>query len=329
MFGRKTLDRLDRMLDEAIAGTFEEENYDESKLSKVESKWKHFLRTSALSRENVEKEKDRVKELVSDISHQTKTPMANIRLYTELLKERLEAEDAGRTESAASAGDAAGQTESTASAGDAAGRTESAILAGDSDVRQAEVRQENLRLLGEIDRQVEKLGFLIQSLTKMSRLESNIVEVKPKQLPLFQLLDAVIQDIIPRAEKKGLEVVNIYSGSGTAYYDMKWTKEALGNIVDNAVKYSPPGGSIIISVSEYELYAAVSVKDFGAGIREEDTAKIFGRFYRAEDVHDEDGVGIGLYLAREIVRRENGYIKVKSKPGQGAEFMLYLQRRGI
>lgn len=80
---------------------------------------------------------------------------------------------------------------------------------------------------------------------------------------------------------------------------------------------------------EYELYAAVSVKDFGAGIREEDTAKIFRRFYRAEDVHEEDGVGIGLYLAREIVRRENGYIKVKSKVGKGAEFMLYLQRSGI
>ena len=84
MFGQRTLDRLDRMLDEAIAGTFKESDYDESKLSKVESKWKHFLSASALSRENVEKEKDRVKELVSDISHQTKTPMANIRLYTEL-----------------------------------------------------------------------------------------------------------------------------------------------------------------------------------------------------------------------------------------------------
>lgn len=280
MFGRKTLDRLDKMLDEAIAGTFEESDYDESKLSKVESKWKHFLAASVLSRANVEKEKDRVKELVSDISHQTKTPMANIRLYTELLKERMEG-------------------------------------------------SEDLRLLAEIDRQAEKLGFLIQSLTKMSRLESNIVEVKPRQQHISGLLDAVVQDVLPKAEKKNLEVVNTYTGSGTAYYDLKWTKEALGNIVDNAVKYSPAGSRIIISVKEYEFYTAVSVKDHGAGIREEDTAKIFRRFYRAKDVHDEDGVGIGLYLAREIVRRENGYIKVKSRPGHGAEFMLYLQRREI
>lgn len=285
MFGKRTLDRLDQMLDAAIAGTFEESDYDESRLSKVESKWKQFLGASALSRANVEKEKDRVKELVSDISHQTKTPMANIRLYTELLKERLETggeEDAGN--------------------------------------------RENLKMLAEIDRQAEKLDFLIQSLTKLSRLESNIVEVKPERRSIFELLDTVRGDILPKAEKKGVEIINTYTGPGTAYYDMKWTKEALGNVVDNAVKYSPSGSRVILSVTEYELYAAISVKDFGLGIREEDTARIFQRFYRAEDVHGEDGVGIGLYLAREIVRRENGFIKVKSKVGKGSEFLLHLQR---
>ena len=279
MFGQRTLDRLDRMLDEAIAGTFKESDYDESKLSKVESKWKQFLGASVLSRENVEKEKNRVKELVSDISHQTKTPMANIRLYTELLKETD--------------------------------------------------RQDSLKLLEEIDRQVEKLGFLIQSLTKISRLESNIVEVKPKQQRISELLDTVIGDILPKAGKKDVEIVNTYTGSGTAYYDMKWTKEALGNIVDNAVKYSLSGSRVILSVTESDMYAAVSVRDFGMGIRETDTARIFQRFYRAENVHEKDGVGIGLYLAREIIRRENGYIKVRSKVGKGSEFILYLQRRQL
>ena len=283
MFGGKTLDRLDKMLDEAIAGTFEESDYDETKLSKVESKWKHFLSASVLSKKNLEKEKNRIKELVSDISHQTKTPMANIHLYTELLRESLE-------------------------------------------VSKDEGRADHLRMLQEIDRQAEKLGFLIQSIKKIYRLESKIVEVRPELLYITELLDVVIRDILPKAEKKGLEVVNTYTGSGKAYYDRKWTKEALGNLVDNAVKYSPSGSRVILSVTEYELYTAVSVKDFGPGLRESDTAKVFRRFYRAEDVHSEDGVGIGLYLAREIVKRENGYIKVKSKPGQGAEFVLYLQR---
>ena len=248
-----------------------------------------ILGASVLSRENVEKEKNRVKELVSDISHQTKTPMANIRLYTELLKEKLKADELGLEED--------------------------------------ELRQESLKMLAEIDRQVEKLGFLIQSLTKMSRLESNIVEVKPKRQSISELLDAVIGDVLPKAGQKNVEIVNTYTGSGTAYYDRKWTKEALGNIVDNAVKYSPSGSRVVLTVTEYELYAAVSVKDFGQGIRETDTARIFQRFYRAKEVHEEDGVGIGLYLAREIIRRENGYIKVKPGAGKGAEFILYLQRR--
>ncbi len=179
MFGRRTLDRLDQMLDEAIAGTFCESDYDETRLSRVEAKWKHFLAASVLSRENLEKEKNCLKELVSDISHQTKIPMANIRLYTELLKENLEAEEE------------TGQKEN------------------------------NLYMLSELVRQVEKLDFLIQSLTKMSRLESNIVEVKPKRQEIATLLVAAIEDILPKAEQKQVEIVNTYTGTGIACYDMK------------------------------------------------------------------------------------------------------------
>ena len=90
MFGRKTLDRLDKMLDEAVAGSFRESDYDETQLSRIETKWKRYLGLSVLTRENMEKEKESVKSLVSDISHQTKTPMANIQLYGELLRENLE-----------------------------------------------------------------------------------------------------------------------------------------------------------------------------------------------------------------------------------------------
>ncbi len=284
MFGRKTLDRIEQMVDDAIAGDFRESDYDETQLSRVESKWKHYLGLSALTRENMEREKENVKGLVSDISHQTKTPMANIRLYAELLRENLESEE------------------------DSAGK------------------QQNLRLLDEISRQSEKLEFLIQSLTKMSRLESNIVEVKPRRQKLSELISAVVRDAVPKAVQKGVEIVNIYDGDGCADYDMKWTKEALGNVVDNAVKYSRPGGRVQISAKEYGWYTAISVKDQGIGVREEDTAKIFGRFYRAGEVQQEEGVGIGLYLTREILRKENGYIKVKSKPGEGAEFVLFLRK---
>ena len=178
----------------------------------------------------------------------------------------------------------------------------------------------------EISRQADKLEFLIQSLTKMSRLESNILAVQPEEQGLQKLLEESIGDVTPKAEKKQIQIINNCVDNITAFYDFKWTKEAVCNVLDNAVKYSPRGGKVILSVTEYELYAAVSVRDEGIGIPEEDTARIFGRFYRAESVQQEDGVGIGLYLTREILRKQNGYIKVKSAPGKGSEFFLYLQR---
>ncbi len=284
MFGNKTLERLGRMLDDAIAGTFQEGDYDETKLSRLESRWKQYLAASALSGENLRREKENVKSLVSDISHQTKTPMTNLKMYTALLEENLRAET------------------------------------------HMESREESMEMLREILRQTEKMEFLIQSLTKISRLETNIVEVRPAFQEISALLAEAEAGIRQRAANKEIRIRNIYTGNGSACYDLKWTKEALENILDNAIKYSPCGSEILMSVTEYEMYAAVSVKDRGRGIREEDVPKIFGRFYRAEDVQQEEGVGIGLYLAREILKKENGYIKVKSVEGEGAEFILYLPR---
>ena len=283
---RKTR-KVEEMLDAALSGSFRESDYDESELSRVETKWKRFLSTSALSREHLEREKENVKSLVSDISHQTKTPVANIRLYTELLRERLCREE------------------------------------------DTPERQQEIRMAEEIARQAEKLDFLIQSLTKMSRLESNILEVRPKEQNLGKLLEECIADVAPKAEKKQIQVINNCVDNITAFYDFKWTKEALYNVLDNAVKYSRPGGKITLSVTEYELYTAVSVRDEGIGIAEEDTAGIFRRFYRAESVQQEDGVGIGLYLTREILRKQNVYIKVKSTQVKGSEFFLYLKRGRI
>lgn len=178
-------------------------------------------------------------------------------------------------------------------------------------------------------RQTDKLEFLIEALTKLSRLESNTMKVKPETQEIKSLLEDAARDAFIKAEKKNIRIQNIYTGEGIAYFDHKWTKEAVGNVLDNAVKYSPAGGRVVLSAVDYEMYAAVSVKDFGIGIREEESAKIFGRFYRSGDVQQEEGVGLGLYLAREILKKENGYMKVKSRYGEGAEFILYLPKNGL
>lgn len=280
MFGNKIVDRLDKMLDEAMNGEFKESSYDETKLSRLESKWKQFLGNSFVLKENLERERDSVKSLVSDISHQTKTPMTNIKMYSQLLEENLES--------------------------------------GNS--------EQNKQLIQEILRQTDRLEFLIQALTKLSRLESNVVEVKPVKQSIRVLVEAVVNSMTEKAKRKQIEIQVLSELSGEACYDLKWTKEALENLLDNAVKYSPVGSVVTISVTAYELYVAICVKDQGIGISEEDIPKIFGRFYRSEQVQQEEGVGIGLYLAREIVSKQEGYLKVKSKPGEGSEFQMFLRK---
>ena len=105
--------------------------------------------------------------------------------------------------------------------------------------------------------------------------------------------------------------------SATATIDSKWTQEAIFNIADNAVKYTGQG-NITISVTDFDMFVRVDISDTGKGIPEEDQPKIFGRFYRGTSTKSEEGVGIGLHLAREIISGQGWYIKVKSNPVQNA-----------
>ena len=111
-----------------------------------------------------------------------------------------------------------------------------------------------------------------------------------------------------------------------ACFDLKWTLEALSNILDNAVKYTPAGGTVSVNAQEYEMFVRIDVADSGIGMSEEETAKVFARFYRSPRVSQEKGVGIGLYLVREILSREGGYIKVTSKIDQGSTFSVFLPK---
>ena len=293
MFTNKVIERLDRMIDDALNGTFSESSYDETKLSRLESKWKEFLGTSALSNQNLEAERHRLEQFISDISHQTKTPMTNIKMYTELLCEEVN------------------------------------TLQGKEAGNEASINRIR-KYTEEIGRQNERLEFLIDSLTKLSRLESGTLEVVAKPSSVYELVKAGVAAVKPKADKKKISFITTDAEgdtSVTAGFDMKWTLEALINVLDNAVKYSPEGGKVTVELSETELYAAVHVIDEGQGISEEDATRIFGRFFRGSEVQQDEGVGIGLYLAREILSKEDGYIKVISNENRkGGEFILYLRK---
>ncbi len=273
---RKILERLDRMLEDGINGTFEESDYDESQLSKLESRWLRYLTSSKLSARRTEEEREKLKELVSDISHQTKTPLANILLYSQLLEER-------------------------------------------------DLDDETRRLVTEIQVQTEKLEFLIKSLVKVSRLETGIIGLSPARGDLGSVITAAAEQALPMAEDKQI-TIQYSTDRATAVFDSKWTQEALFNIVDNAVKYSPERSVINLSVNEFELFTCVSVADQGKGISEEDLPRISGRFYRGENAGDQNGVGLGLYLARQIIEGQGGYITVESEPETGTVFHIYLPK---
>ena len=297
----KVIERLDQMLDDALNGTFSESSYDETKLSRLESKWKEFLGTSVLSNQNLEAERHRLEQFISDISHQTKTPMTNIKMYTELLNEEVNA-----LQKKQAGGQGIDDTEINAS------------------VNRIKKYAEEIR------RQNERLEFLIDSLTKLSRLESGTLEVVANPSAVNELVKAGISAVKPKADTKNISFVTDDAegdASITASFDMKWTMEALINVLDNAVKYSPEGGKIEVKLSETEMYVAIHVIDEGQGISEEDATRIFGRFFRGSEVQQDEGVGIGLYLTREILSKEDGYIKVISnEKRKGGEFVLYLRK---
>lgn len=266
------------MLDQAINGTFEERDYNETRLSRLETRWKRYLALSQVSQRRTREEQERVRGLISNISHQTKTPLANILLYSQLLREK-------------------------------------------------EKDPELIPIVKKISDQSEKLDFLIRSLIKSSRLESELLVLHPKVQSIEPVLLAAMEQISDAALKKQVSL----SFEGTdkaACFDRKWTEEAMENLLDNAVKYSPAGSRIEIGVTEYEMFTAVSVKDEGIGIGEEEQAQIFRRFYRGREVSQEPGVGIGLYLVREIAEKQGGYVKVKSKRGRGSVFYFYMARNG-
>ncbi len=276
LWDKKLLERLDKMLENGINGTFCETDYDESQVSKLETKWIRYLTLSKLSQQKVEQEREKLKELVSDISHQTKTPLVNILLYSQLLQEQS-------------------------------------------------LDKQSRQLVGEIQQQTEKLEFLIQSLVKISRLETGTFQLSPSENEINSLIQSVIEQISPNAEKKQILVIYT-SESCIAVFDRKWTQEALFNILDNAVKYSPENSKIQITVKSFEMFVSIEVSDSGIGISEEELPRIFRRFYRGQNVREQNGVGIGLYLSRQIVEEQGGYIQVESKIGKGSVFKLFLPR---
>lgn len=266
-------EQCNELLDQAIAGNLSSPANEETELAAFTSKLTRFVAMRDKAFEDAKAQKGQIETLLADISHQTKTPIANILLYSQLL---------------------------------------------------AEKSRENQGLIEKLVSQSEKLQFLIRRLVEMSRLENGIIRCAAREGKLREFLMQVVGDYYDKAHEKDQQILLECPQDAAAVFDGKWLREAIGNIVDNGIKYTPPGGKIKLSVSSYELFVKIDISDTGRGIAEEEIPRIFGRFYRSADVAGDEGLGLGLYLAREMVQAQRGYIKVSSQPEKGSCFSVFV-----
>lgn len=227
--------------------------------------------------QNAEKEKEQVKSLVSNMSHQLKTPLANLSLYGEIL----------------------GRNEVTP--------------------------KQKEEFSGKMQRQIEKLSWIVESLSKMVKLEQNIDGFEVQNIGIKQTLLEAVDTVYDKLEKKEMYLVMEPFEDRLLYHNRKWTVEVFVNLLENALKYTKKGGRILISVKSYELYTEISFSDTGQGIRQEEMTDIFKRFYRSPEVENMEGSGIGLYLSKLILEKEKGYIIAASQYGKGSRFSVFLQ----
>ena len=252
---RSEMSELSAYIDKALDGNLEITEFDEKELSKIKSKLIKFLYASQVKEAKINTEKNKTKDLIADISHQTKTPITNLSLYISLLED-------------------------------------------DSKGEYLEI----------IKCELNKLNFLIQNLVKSSRLESDIIGLQKNQANLKDIVEDVLREFKLTLDEKCISI-NLKDEDLIFNLDERWLKEAIHNLVDNAIKYSPNGSTITISVYKSYLNYNIDIENECQDVSEETLPKIFERFYRGKNSVSKDGLGLGLYIAREIIEKHGGNVK--------------------
>lgn len=248
---------------------------DDSIFSKLQHQTLRLINILKSQNKKMEYEKNEIKSLISDIAHQLKTPLTNMKIYSEFLQ--------------------------------------------DENLLEEDRIEFNKVIMLSLD----KLCFLVESMIKMSRLESSIINLHKRPSEINESILSAITQLYKKAQLKNIKIEFSPKENIKLNYDEKWTTEAIFNIIENAIKYSHKDSTIFINVEKYEIFTRIDIKDEGIGISEEEIPKIFKRFYRGSNVLNEEGIGIGLYLSREIVTKQSGYIKVKSYKN-GSIFSIFL-----
>ena len=275
---RRTYRRIDRLLDSVLnQEMITWSDIREGEFSALVSKIMQIQNVLGAQVEKAGMEKEQVKSLVSDMSHQLKTPLAGLSVCAE-------------------------------------------ILSGD-DLSPGQRRKFEEKM----HRQIDRLTWIIESLSKMVRLEQNIDRFEAEDAPIRQTILDAVDTVYEKMEKKEIRFSLEPFEDIELRHNRRWTAEVFANLLENAVKYTEKGGEIIVRVHPFEIYTEIRIIDNGMGIRGEETTEIFKRFYRGKDAEQIEGSGIGLYLSNLILEKENGYITVASEYGKGSCFSVFLQ----
>lgn len=266
---------LGRLMDVAESGQAVPVETAETELSKFGERLLHYMSIQNHHAKKYENQKAQAEALISDISHQTKTPIANIMIWGQLL-ETMDLSEKAR------------------------------------------------EYVSKITGQTERLKWMIETMVNMSRLETGLIQCHPEPNKVIDLVVQSLNQVYEKAEKKEIDLSIDCDHQIKALFDLKWTAEAVTNILDNSIKYTDFKGRVSVHVTPYELYTRIDIKDNGIGIDPSEWNDIFKRFYRSPQVKNEEGVGIGLYLCRKIITLQSGYIKMESVCQEGTTFSVFL-----
>lgn len=261
------------MREDIVFSTVEDSLF--SKLQHQTIKLTNILKNKS---KQIEDERNEIQELISDIAHQLKTPLTNLKMYGEFLRDESLSED------------------------------------------------EKKEFFEVVMCSLNRLSFLVESMIKMSRLECGVITLKYNLSNLNDTILMSINQVQKKVKEKNINIMLEEVDKIKIYHDKNWISEAIFNLLENAVKYSTNNSKIDIKIQSYEMFVRIDVKDNGIGIQEDELPKIFRRFYRGSNVEDIEGIGIGLYLTREIVNKHGGYIKVKSN-NNGSIFSIFLPNK--
>lgn len=275
----KTFNSIDTLLEAVLSkdSSMLSEITGESRISKLTHKARRIVDMCVLEVTQTNEEKETIQSFISDMSHQMKTPLSGISMYSDLLLESNLSDE------------------------------------------------ERKEFLSRIKSSTEKLQWMMDSLIKMSRLEVGTIQLTPTCEDIRKTISDAIANIVAMASKKNINISVVDFKDTSLYHDKKWTREVLTNILENAVKYSSPNSEIEVLVEPLSLYTKVIITDHGIGIDKSNWNMIFKRFFRAKNVKDNDGTGLGLYLATLIMEKQGGYIMVDSIPNKFTSFSLFLQ----